>query len=232
MNRPKLEFTSLVPTHSVVSAVLYVSTASMANSASHRPDVAAADPLIAITFRQSAAPAAVGEESAASWMTVELASNRSPSVAVLNEALDLAVAAYATPVIVAFGLAANVLCCLALRAARFQPAASALLLGLVAAGDSLALVLNLLEYTVPSLMLQRVFFDFYFSSGALRCVVQALCLYSALTESLHYVRIVLYGILSTVYPTVYSSRQYQLLSTVPEVYALHLLYGTVRYDTY
>ena len=135
-------------------------------STSGRPEGSA--PLI--TFWQKAASADVGEEHSAPWnsdgdVLLELASNDSSSVDVLSETLDLAVSAYVTPLIVALGLAANVLCCLALRAARFQPAVSALLLGLVAAGDSLALVLNLLEYTVPRLMLHRIFYDFYFSSG-------------------------------------------------------------------
>ena len=134
-------------------------------STSDRPE----DSAPFITFWQKAAPVAVGEEHSASdgggGVLLELASNDSSSVDVLSEKLDLAVTAYVTPLIVALGLAANVLCCLALSAARFQPAVSALILGLVAAGDSLALVLNLLEYTVPRLMLHHVFYDFYFSSG-------------------------------------------------------------------
>ena len=142
--------------------------ANPSHSTSDRPEASA--PFI--TFGHNAASAAFGEEHSASRKTddaggvlLELSSNDSSSVDLLSEKLDLAVSAYVTPLIVALGLAANVLCCLALRAARFQPAVSALLLGLVAAGDSLALVLNLLEYTVPRLMLQRVFYDFYFSSG-------------------------------------------------------------------
>lgn len=144
-------------------------------STSISPD-AATDALL--FDKQSAEPAsdaeAIGTVRVAAWKTAGSggllapapSSNESAAVDALSEKLDLAVSAYVTPFIVALGLAANVLCCLALRAARFQPAVSALLLGLVAAGDSLALVLNFFEFTVPVLMIQRPFASFYFSSGA------------------------------------------------------------------
>ena len=83
-----------------------------------------------------------------------------PTMLLLNHSTAL----YLCPPVVLFGLATNLVCCVALRRCRYRPATAALVYALIALVDSLVLALTFADSSLP-VLLAYWGSDWYLGSG-------------------------------------------------------------------